>query len=323
MSSPPRLSVAIPVYDEEAVLPELLARLGNVLDAIPGGPHQILFVDDGSRDGSLALLRAAAQRDGRIAVVALSRNFGHQAAISAALDHAEGDAVVIMDADLQDAPEEIPRLLAAHAEGYDVVYARRVRRKEGLLLRFAYAAFYRLAAALAETPLPLDSGDFALLSRPVVDALRQARERHRYLRGLRSWVGFRQVGIEVERARRAGGEPKYGLARLTRLALDGLFAFSVLPLRAAALLGLTALVASGGYTLYALWAKLALHRSPQGFTALILVITFLAGIQLLFLGVIGEYVGRVYEEVKARPIYLVREIVRGAPPGETPVASAR
>jgi len=305
-----RLSVAIPLHNEEAVLPDLIARVTAVLDALPGGPHEMIFVDDGSLDRSLPLLRANAAADDRIVVVSLSRNFGHQAALSAALDQVTGDAVVVMDGDLQDCPEEIPKLLAKLQEGYDVVYAQRTRRKEGTLLRTAYFLFYRLITSLSELRLPLDAGDFSIMSRRVVAAIRAAPEHNRYLRGLRTWVGFRQTGLEVERAVRFAGRSKYSFRALLRLGLDGIFSFSTAPLRAAAVLGAVGIMLSSLYALYAIYAKVALHRSPQGFTALIVVMTFLSGLNLFFLGIIGEYVGRSYEEAKARPLYIVSLVIR-------------
>jgi len=317
-----RLSVAVPVYNEEEAIPLLLARLGAVLDGLPGGPHEMVFVDDGSRDGSLALLRAAAAADPRVTAVALSRNFGHQQAITAALDHATGDAVLVMDADLQDTPESIPEFVDLFRQGYDVVYAQRVARKEAAWKRAAYFGFYRLAARLSTVPLPLDAGDFGLMSRRVVDLLRAMPERHRYLRGMRAWAGYRQIGVPVERAERGAGESKYGLRRLMGLAFDGIFAFSVVPLRAAAAVGVLAMLLSTLFALYSLVAKLFLGHSPQGFTALILVITFLSGVQLLFLGVIGEYLGRVYEEVKQRPTYVVGEVLGGPRARPAPVDPA-
>ncbi len=307
-----RLSVAVPIYNEVELLPELLRRLTVVLDGIPGGPHEIVFVDDGSRDGSREALIDTAATEPRLMVVALSRNFGHQAALSAALDHVTGDAVVLMDGDLQDPPEAIPDFVRTHLEGYDVVYARRVRRKEAWLLRLCYATFYRMLARLSNIQLPVDAGDFGLMSRRVVDQLRNAPERHRYLRGLRAWAGYRQVGIAVERSARAGGASKYSVAKLVALACDGFFSFSVAPLRAAALLGAGAIVLSTLFALYSVAAKLLLNRSPQGFTALILVMVFLSGTNLLFLGLLGEYLGRVYEEVKRRPLYVVDQVVRGS-----------
>jgi polyisoprenyl-phosphate glycosyltransferase len=324
VSPAPSVSVAIPVYNEAQVLPSLLSRLRTVLDAIPGGPHQMVFVDDGSSDTTVEVLEAEARRDSRILVVALSRNFGHQTALTAALDHVAGDVTVVMDADLQDPPEALPLFLEEHARGFDVVYARRVGRKEGALLRLSYFFFYRLIARLSALDLPLDAGDFGLISRRVVEQLRLAPEHHRYLRGLRRWVGFRQTGVIVERSARAAGSSKYTPAKLLKLALDGVFAFSIVPLRAAALLGAFAVVTSSLFALYSLYAKLVLNQSPRGFTALVLVVTFLSGLQLLFLGLIGEYLGRVYEEVKGRPLYIVDRVIgqrravahdRGAAPG--------
>lgn len=309
-----RLSVAIPVYNEEDTLPELLPRLCAVLDDIPGGPHEIVFVDDGSVDRTPELLREAAACDGRIMVVSLSRNFGHQAALTAALDHVSGDATVVMDADLQDTPETIPLFVEKFTAGYDVVYAQRVNRKEAAWLRACYFLFYRLAAGLSTVQLPVDTGDFGLMSRRVVDLLRTMPERQRYLRGLRAWAGFRQVGVRIERAARSAGQTKYGLKRLLGLAFDGIFAFSVVPLRAAAVLGAFAIGASFLFALYSVFARLFLDQAPRGFTALILVLTFLSGVQLFFLGVIGEYLGRMYEEIKARPVYVVGEVIRGRSP---------
>ncbi len=308
---PFRLSVAIPVHNEESVLPELLRRLRDVSDRIPGGPHEFVFVDDGSTDRTRDMLEAAALSDPRIVAVILSRNFGHQAALSAALDHASGDAVVVMDADLQDVPETIPAFVEKFQEGYDVVYAQRTKRKEPWWLRACYRMFYRLISALADTRLPLDAGDFGLMSRRVVDLIRRMPEHHRYLRGLRGWVGFKQVGLKVERDARYAGESKYTSLRLFKLAFDGILAFSIVPIRAAGLLGLIAIALSGSFTVYSMYVRLILHRSPQGFAALITVVTFLSGVQLLFLGVIGEYVGRVFEELKARPIYVVANVIRG------------
>ena len=299
------LSVAIPVHNEESVLPHLLRRLREVLDNLAGGPHEVVFVDDGSTDRTFEMLEAATRQDERIVALSLSRNFGHQAAITAALDHVTGDATVVMDGDLQDAPEVIPQFVEKYHQGFDVVYAKRVRRKEPWLLRLCYFTFYRLMARLSDIQLPLDSGDFGLMSRRVVQQLRGMPEHHRYLRGMRTWVGYRQMGIEVERAERHSGRSKYSLIRLMKLAFDGIFAFSIVPIRAAALVGAIVMFLSGLYLVYAIYVKLVLQKSPQGFTALIVAITFLSGIILFFLGVIGEYVGRIYEETKARPQYLL------------------
>lgn len=306
-----RLSVAIPLFNEEQVVPELLHRLGAVLEGLPGGPHELLFVDDGSRDRTLEILERAADTDPRVRVVVLSRNFGHQAAFSAALRHVVGDAVVLMDGDLQDAPEAIPDFVRHFEQGFDVVYARRVRRKENVLLRLSYAISYRLIAWASHITLPLDAGDFALLSRRVVTALNALPERQRYLRGLRTWVGFRQIGVDVERQERFAGRSKYSVRQLAQLAFDGLLAFSVAPLRAAAVLGAVGIVLSTLFAAYAIYVRLALGRAPQGFTALLVALTFLSGIQLFFMGVIGEYIGRIYEETKGRPTFIVARVIEG------------
>jgi dolichol-phosphate mannosyltransferase len=296
------------------VLPELLRRLTLVLDQIPGDRHEMVFVDDGSQDGSRAFLLEVAAADDRITVVTLSRNFGHQAALTAAMDFVQGDLVVVMDADLQDSPEDIPRLLSALADGCDVAYAIREGRKEVWVLRTLYALAYRLIGALSSTKLPLDAGDFAAMSRRVVDEVRRAPEHNRYLRGLRSWVGFRQVPVKLERQARFAGDSKYSLRALIRLALDGVFAFSITPLRVATVVGACAIGLSVVFSLYAVYARFMHDRSPQGFTALLLMMVFLAGVNLLFLGIIGEYVARIYEEAKARPLYVIDEIVSQARP---------
>ncbi len=302
------VSIGIPVYNEEAVVPELLARVTRVIDSLPGGPHEIVFVDDGSADRTRQLLADAAWRDSRIKVVCLSRNFGHQAAICAALDHAKGPAVILMDGDLQDEPEIIPEFVRQYEAGYDVVFARRSSRQEGLALRAAYKVFYRLIRALSDVTLPLDSGDFALLGPSVVGAIKRLPERERYLRGLRAWVGFKQVGIDVPRRARFAGRPKYTTWKLIKLALDGICSFSIVPLRAAALAGIVAMSASLLFACYALYVRFSVGASPEGFTASLLVMTFLSGVQLLFLGVIGEYLGRVYAEAKGRPTYVVATV---------------
>ncbi|MCL4144320.1 UNVERIFIED_CONTAM: hypothetical protein GTU68_037454 [Idotea baltica] len=307
---PIRLSVAIPLYNEETVLPELHRRLKNVLDTIPGGPHQIVCVDDGSSDGTRDLLAGLAVADPSVNAVLLSRNFGHQAALSAALDHVTGDAVVLMDGDLQDTPETIIRFLEQHQLGFDVVYAVREKRKESWWLKACYAGFYKVIHRLSELKLPEGSGDFALLSGRVVNHIRRMPERHRYLRGLRYWVGYRQTGITVERDARHSGDSKYSFSKLFGLAFDGIFSFSVKPLRAATACGMLTIAASFAFVAYAVFAHLFLGASPSGFTAMIFMVSLLAGVQLLFLGVIGEYVGRIYEQVKLRPLYVVDRVLR-------------
>ena len=266
-------------------------------------------MDDGSSDRTLERLEEAAEKDARIVVVSLSRNFGHQTALAAALDLVSGDVAVLLDGDLQDPPEAVPAFLEWYRQGYDVVYAQRVNRKESWWLRACYYIFYRLLAALSSVQLPLDAGDFGLMSRRVIEEIRKMPEQHRYIRGLRTWVGFRQIGIPVERSARHAGQTKYSPLKLLKLASDGIFAFSIVPLRAAAALGAGAMGLSFLFALYSLYAKFRLH-SPQGFTALILAMTFFSGIILFFLGIIGEYVGRIFEETKGRPHYVVLKIVR-------------
>lgn len=305
------LSIAVPVFNEQAVLPELLRRLLLLTENPSHPPTEFVFVNDGSSDRTAEILEDAAAHDPRIVVIHLSRNFGHQASITAALDHVRGDAVVAMDADLQDAPEVIPRFLAKYAEGYDVVYAIRASRKEGPLLRLCYRAYYRLLGLLSDFPPPKDAGDFALVSRAVVEQLKCMREQNRYLRGLRHWVGFRQIGIPVDRGARNHGESKYSWLKLVKLGVDGIFSFSLLPLRVMTLFGGLTVAASGMYAVGAVLLRLIWGPSPQGFTTLIAAIVFLSGVQMVFLGVIGEYLGRVYEEVKGRPLYIVSSVVRG------------
>jgi len=309
MTADPRVSVAIPIYNEEAVAPELVRRTTAVLDSLPGGPHEIVFVNDGSSDRTVEILEQAVQHDPRLVVVELSRNFGHQTALTAALDQVTGNVVILMDGDLQDPPESIPILVNHYRQGCDVVYVQRINRKASWWLRFCYWVFYRLLAMLSAIELPVDAGDFGLLSRRVVDEIKKMPEHHRYLRGLRTWVGFRQIGIPIERSARHAGRTKYSPLKLLKLASDGVFAFSIVPLRAAAMIGAMAITVSSLFAMYALYAKFWLH-SPQGFTALILAVTFLSGVNLFFLGIIGEYVGRVYEETKGRPHYVVRRVIR-------------
>ncbi len=299
------LSVLVPVRNEESVIPASLLRVGRVLDGVPGGPHEIVFVDDGSTDRTLEILEEGAALDARIKVIALSRNFGHQAALTAAMDYASGDAVVVIDGDLQDPPEIIPDLVKLFLSGYDVVYAQRKERKEVWWLRLCFFLFYRIMSKLSDIRLPLDAGDFGLMSRRVVEQLRGMPEHHRYLRGMRSWVGFRQIGIAVERSERHSGESKYSALRRLKFALDGIFAFSTVPIRAASILGVIAILISSLYAVVTIYAKVFLHQTVQGFAALIVVMTFLSGVLLFFLGIVGEYVGRMYEELKARPLYVV------------------
>jgi polyisoprenyl-phosphate glycosyltransferase len=305
----PELSVVIPVFNEEENITVLHSRLTAVLEDTHVD-YEIIFVDDGSNDDSLNQLQNLSVKDKRVLVVELARNFGHQTAITAGLDFARGKAIAVMDADLQDPPEVLPEFIVKWREGNDVVYAVRERRKERWLKRAAYASFYRLLRRVANIEIPLDSGDFCIMDRRVVDLLVHMPERNRFVRGIRSWVGLKQVGLPFERAARHGGRSKYTLARLLVLALDGLISFSYVPLRLITFLGFSVSVLSMLMTIFYFVKKLLYGLSPPGFATLIVSIFFLAGIQLITLGVIGEYVGRIFEEAKRRPLYVLRQATR-------------
>jgi glycosyltransferase involved in cell wall biosynthesis len=305
----PDLSVVMPVFNEQENLIALHTRLSGVLKQT-GLSYEIIFVDDGSRDGSLELLRDFAADDPYVLVVELARNFGHQVAISAGLDHARGNGVIIMDSDLQDPPEALPQFIAKWREGHDVVYAIRAQRKEHWLKRTAYAAFYRLLQRVANIDIPLDAGDFCIMDRRVVDLLVGMPERNRFMRGIRSWVGLDQVGLAYERHARQAGKPKFTFVRLVYLALDGLISFSYVPLRVITMLGFCVSLLSIVLAVFYAIKKLTVGLNPPGFATLIVAIFFLAGMQLITIGVIGEYVGRIFEEVKRRPLYVVRKLTR-------------
>jgi glycosyltransferase involved in cell wall biosynthesis len=301
----PQISVVFPVYNESENLNALVARVHPVLDNATNGSFEVVFADDGSRDGSGKVLDALSDRDGRYKVIHFSRNFGHQAALQAGLDAASGSAVVLMDSDLQDPPELISRFIEKWREGYEVVYAIRKKRKESIWKRAAYNIFYRSMRFIAEIDAPLNAGDFCLMDRKVVDTLIALRERNRFLRGLRSWVGFRQIGVEYERDPRNAGEPKYTFRKLLGLALSGYIGFSSLPLRLASWLGLWSATAGFLLTIWVIVSKLTVPHVPQGWASTIAVILFVGGVQMIMLGVIGEYLGRVYDEVRQRPLYVV------------------
>ncbi len=305
----PVISVVLPVYNERENIDAVISRLIPVLEKATEGSFEVLFVDDGSHDGSAEILDAYHARDPRSKVIHFSRNFGHQAALQAGLDEATGEAVILMDADLQDPPEVLDQFIAYWRQGYDVVYAVRRKRKEGLIKRLAYATFYRTLKTIAEIELPVDSGDFCLLDRRVANTLSSLKERNRFLRGLRSWVGFKQVGVEYEREARHAGVSKHTLRKLVRLALSGYIGFSAMPLRAAAWLGFLSAGAGFAIAIWALVTKLMDIPSPRGWASTLAVILFVGGVQLLMLGVIGEYLSRVYDEVRQRPPYIVRSRV--------------
>ncbi len=315
-----QLSVVIPVFDEEAVLPELARRLAGTLADLGCG-FEVVLVDDGSTDKTPDLAAQIHDRDPRFKLVRLSRNFGHQAAVSAGLDHATGDVVCVMDADLQDPPEVLPRLLAEWERGRDVVYAVRRKRKESALKVASYHLFYRLLSHLSAVPMPIDAGDFCLISRQPLDAMKALPESERFVRGLRAWVGFEQVGIEYERAARHGGEPKYGVIGLLRLALSGIVSFSSRPLVYVFLVGLAVSLAAFAYGGWLVAHKLLFGGQITGYASLMGGLLFLSGIQLVSLGMIGIYVSKLFQEVKGRPTYVVRERRGFGTPEASPAAT--
>jgi polyisoprenyl-phosphate glycosyltransferase len=302
------LSIVAPCYNEEAVLPVFIDRLERAASAWDL-PWEVVLVDDGSSDRSWEMICGQHRRDARWRGIRLSRNFGHQAAISAGLKRASGSAVVIMDSDLQDVPELIVTFLNKWQSGYEIVYAIRRSRKEGRAKRLAYDTFYRLLARVADIRIPLDSGDFCLIDRKIVDLLNALPERNRFLRGLRAWVGFRQIGVHYDRPGRAAGTPKFTLGQLTQLAIDGLLSFSMFPLRLTAWVGLAV---SGSSLLYLMAKAGGLVRTDPP-TVLAAALMFLGGVQLMFLGIVGEYVGRIYDQIRLRPSWIVWESI-GMPP---------
>lgn len=299
----PRLSAVIPVYNEQANLPTLLATLVPQLERF--GSYEIVFVDDGSQDSSAAIILQARDANPSIKLLQLSRNFGHQAALTAGVQHAGGAAVVLMDADLQDPPELLARFVEMWEAGNDVVYAVRTKRKEGALKRLAYWAYYRGLRRLADLEMPLDAGDFCLMDRKVVDALVALPERSRYLRGLRTWVGFRQIGVTYDRPARFAGEAKYTLRALIRLGLSGVLAFSSVPLRLASYLGFLTAGCGVLYMLAAVASRFFSGEVPDGWTSIIAIVLIIGGAQLIVTGVLGEYLSKVYDETKHRPVFLV------------------
>lgn len=307
------VSILIPCYNEEDVIPILYERLSSVVCDLDDS-YEVVVVDDGSSDASWDLLTLISQRDNRWKIIRFSRNFGHQAALSAALFHAEGDCAVLIDADLQDPPEAIGRFIEKWKEGFQVVYAVRAKRKENIIKRAFYKIFYLLLATVANIQIPLDSGDFCLIDRKVIDILNKMPEQNRFIRGVRAWVGFSQIGIVYERNARAAGESKYNFRKLLKLALDGIFSFSTLPLRLTTYFGFIVAIFAfvfGFLTLLQrifinLSAKLGITPVPV-FATTVIAIFFMGGIQLICLGILGEYIGRIYEQVKGRPLWVISE----------------
>ncbi|HTL67692.1 MAG TPA: glycosyltransferase family 2 protein [Lacunisphaera sp.] len=303
----PAVTVVIPIFNEEPVLPELLARLTAVFDGQRGVTWSALFVDDGSRDRSVELIRAQAAKDPRFTLIEFSRNFGFQAAITAGLVHATGEAVVTMDADLQDPPECIPELVAKWREGAEVVRAVRRSRQETGLRRLGMNLFHACFSRVSDFPIASNAGTFGLMDRVAVDAVKRLPERNRYFPGLRAWVGFRTADIVYDRQERAAGKPQQTLLRLARYAFDGVFSFSYLPLRMLTYIG--GFVSGIGFvlgTFFVVRRLLGIEIAQTGFTTLVTLVLFLGGVQLIGIGVLGEYLARVYDEVKQRPTYLVK-----------------
>lgn len=304
----PQISIVVPVFDEAENLPVLQRELSAVLSA-GGLSYEILYVNDGSRDDSLRVIRRLAEEDPEVRYINLSRNFGHQVAVSAGLDHCRGDAVVIMDADLQDPPALIAKLYERYREGYEVVYARRRRRRgEGLLKRLTASFFYRLMARITSVHIPLDTGDFRIIDRKVVEVLRNMPERHKFLRGQIAWVGFRQTFVEYDRNERMAGESGYSWSRMIRFALDGITAFSDVPLRLVTYCGFFVSGIAFLIALYALYARFILQDYVQGWASLIISVLFIGGIQMIGIGIIGEYISRIQTDTRKRPLYVIDEI---------------
>jgi len=308
--SAPYLSVVLPCYNESQVIRETHRRIAAVCQSLDK-PYEIVVVNDGSRDGTWAILLQIAKEDSHLVAVNLSRNHGHQLAISAGLSFARGERILIMDADLQDPPELLPDMLRKMDEGVEVVYAqRRSRPGDAPIKRFFCAVFYRLLDRLADAHIPLDTGDFRLISRRVCDQIVAMPERHRFIRGMVSWVGYRQEAILYDRDARFAGETKYPLRKLVALALDGIISSSLKPLMFATLIGSVTVFAGFLLLLYALYSWMFVGTTPPGWASLLITVVFMGGLQLMVLGIMGEYLGRIYEQTRGRPTFLVESVVR-------------
>jgi dolichol-phosphate mannosyltransferase len=301
-------SVILPVYNEEGTLQILYERLTKVMRGVSQN-YEIVFVDDNSKDNSFDIISEFNKNDPKVKVVRFSRNFGHQAAITAGLDHARGDAVIMMDADLQDPPEVITQMVEKYKEGYDVVYAKREKRKgESIFKLWTASIFYRLINYMTDVDIPLDTGDFRLISRKVVDSLKSINEKNRFLRGLITWVGYRQIGVNYIRDSRYAGETKFTVKKMMRFAIDGISSFSHVPLKIATLMGFVVSFISFLLVLGVFYFRLT-HEPAPGWASIMVTITFIGGIQLIAIGIIGEYLGRIYDEVKNRPLYLLERTI--------------
>ena len=319
------LSIVLPAFNEQEVLPIAYQRLSDMAGPLAelALDYELIFVNDGSRDRTAVILDELARSDERVRAVHLTRNFGHQAAISAGIDLAGGDVVALMDVDLQDPPEVLPQFLAKWREGYQVVFAIRRKRKEWAGKRLAYWAFYRLMALTAEMEIPLDSGDFCVMDRRAVELLRDLPERQRFVRGLRTWVGLKQTGIEYDRGARAAGQPQYTFTKLMKLAMDGLVSFSSAPLRFVTRMGMVCAALS---MLFLAWVLIdglfRITKFERGWPSLAAVVLFVGAVQMISLGIIGEYLSRIFLEVKGRPAYLIARVTDGRRRAEGDAAAA-
>ncbi len=303
----PTLSIIIPIYNEEGNIPVLYERLTQVMHKL-GESYELLFVNDGSRDNSLALVMELAQKDAQVKYLDFSRNFGHQIAVTAGIDAARGDALVIIDADLQDPPELIQEMFVKYKEGFEVVYAKRRQRKgETFFKKVTAKMFYRTLARITTLDIPLDTGDFRLIDRKVAEVLKKMPEQNKYIRGQIAWIGFRQTFVEYDRDSRHTGETGYTLRKMIRFALDGITGFSNLPLRLATIAGFTVSGIAFLMMIYALVSRLIWKDFEPGWTSLILSVLFIGGIQLITIGIIGEYINRISTNVRNRPLYVIRE----------------
>lgn len=305
----PKYSFIVPIYNEEETIEEMYRRISQVMNQMDGSV-ELCLVNDGSRDRSLKMMRELHQQDPRVVYLSLARNFGHQIAVTAGLNFVRGQVIVILDADLQDPPELIMEMVELWRQGYHIVYAQRIkRRKEGWFKRFTAYAFYRILKRLADVDIPTDTGDFCLLDRQVVDVLNAMPERNRYIRGLRSWVGFNQTAVRFERDPRFAGDVKYTFRKSFALAINGIVSFSKVPLRLSTYLGMLAAVVSLLMCLLVLYWRIFTPHSPlTGITIILIAIFFLGAVQLVSIGILGEYIGRIYEEVKQRPLYTLSEV---------------
>ena len=302
------LSIVSPVYNEAENLGEFYSRVINATDNL-NLEIEIIYINDGSQDSTIDIITKQRQIDNRITIIDLSRNFGKEIALTAGLDYSSGDAVIVIDADLQDPPELIPKLVEKWREGYDVVNAKRIKRKgESLLKKVMSYIYYRLLFYLSDVNVPRDTGDFRLLNKNALDALLKLREKHRYMKGLFVWVGFKQKEIEYEREARFKGKTKWGFFSLFNLAFDGLTSFSIMPLRLASTIGFLSALIGFFYGAVIFFKTLFFHEPVAGFTSLVVLVTFFGGIQLLSIGIIGEYIGRIFNETKNRPLYVVKNI---------------